>query len=37
MHILHLARLVLVQFPFKFKLGRFMQTNNADKVRAICL
>ena len=32
MHILYLARLVLVQLESKFKLCRFLYTENADKV-----
>ena len=31
MHILYLARLVLVQLESKFKLCRFLYTENADK------
>ena len=36
MHILYLARLVLVQLESKFKLCRFLYTKNADEVCMFC-
>ena len=36
MHILYLARLVLVQLALKFKLCRFLNTKNADRVCMFC-